>query len=276
MAAKDHTVPQMYLRRFAERRRKAGRGFYVAAARVGELSNPWVTNVSNVAALDGFYTQVDEEGEESVDLERFLSVIESQATPAFSALLDGSRWAFPHPWPGFATNHRESIAWFIAAQVLRTTRQRKRLAALHGKSELALPSVLRDQELGNEHARYLISQIASLAFLINQRPWGIGMINACLLTTDTPVVILNDHDADDQVGAASFWEILFPLDPHRLLFLPSVPMVGADPKKRVDHRFVLRAASDSRSTKRPTTLRIHLCLCIRTISHKCFPRRLDG
>lgn len=239
MAAKDHTVPQMYLRRFAEKRKGSNKGSYIEAARADDIATVFSTEVRNVASLDGFYTQTEEDGTEDRALDTFLSRIEDLAVPAFTHLLDSGRWAFPHPWPGLEETHRLRLSWFIAAQMLRTTRQRKRLAALSGAEGLDMSSSLRDIESANDHARFISDQVSQLAFIVFHRPWGIGMSSACLLTSDTPVVILNDHDADDQLAAASFWEILMPLDPHRFFYLPNASMVQEDPAKRVDHKLVL-------------------------------------
>ncbi|MCU1362775.1 MAG: hypothetical protein JWM55_603 [Acidimicrobiaceae bacterium] len=240
MAAKDHTVPQLYLRRFAENRKASSKGFYTDAARADDLSKIFSTEVRNVASLDGFYTQTDDDGTEDRSLDIFLSRVEDLAVPAFTQLLDSGRWAFPYPWPGFKETDRLRLSWFIAAQMLRTTRQRKRLAALRSADSLDLPTSLRNIQIANDHAQFIADQVSQLAYIIFHRPWGIGMSVACLLTSDTPVVILNDHDADDQLAAASFWEILMPLDPHRFFYLPSASMVQEDPAKRDDHRLVLQ------------------------------------
>ncbi|MFE2864867.1 hypothetical protein [Embleya sp. NPDC059259] len=51
-----------------------------------------------------------------------------------------------------------------------------------------------------------------------------------------PVVVLNGQDSDDQLLSAAYLSILFPLDPHRFLFLPHLVMQDDDRNKRVDHR----------------------------------------
>lgn len=61
----------------------------------------------------------------------------------------------------------------------------------------------------------------------------------CLLTSDVPVVLFNLPDADDQLAAAALRDILLPLDPHRLLFLPGADMLARDRRKRTDHRLVI-------------------------------------
>lgn len=237
MAAKDHTVPQMYLKRFAARRKT--NAYFTQARAVGRLDDSFLTSISRVAALDGFYSVTHENGEVSTQLEHLFESIETAADPAFRALLDVGDFAFPTRWPGFPDEYRQAISWFVSAQILRTTRQRKRLAWTEHADRLPLPNLLKDSDLGNDHARFIIERIAELAQIIHSRPWGLGMVGACTFTSDTPVVILNDHDAQDQLRAATFWEIILPLDPHRILFLPSIPMVEQDARKSADHRFVI-------------------------------------
>jgi hypothetical protein len=236
MASKDHTVPQTYLKRFAERTR--GGQFQLVAAPAEDLSTGFLSGVGNVAKLDGFYTETNDDGHESVELEQFFSKIEGLVTPVFARYLDAGPYAYPDPWPTAVAEDQTKMSWFLASQMLRTTRQRKRLAAMKGQG-LPPPTALRDSELATEHGAFIRGQLGALASIIAARPWGYGFSAECLLTSDTPVVLMNDHDADDQLRAASFWEFVFPLDPHRFLFLPSVLMVTDDPAKRTDHRLFL-------------------------------------
>jgi hypothetical protein len=59
---------------------------------------------------------------------------------------------------------------------------------------------------------------------------------ACLVTSDCPVVLMNDHDAENQVAAATISGLLFPLDPHRAIFMPPPWEVEDNRAKRADHR----------------------------------------
>jgi hypothetical protein len=232
----DHSVPQMYLRRFAVQRRK---NWYTHAANVETPEDFWETNVRNVASQTNFYTFEDIDGEAHRDLENFFTSLEGMATPAMRTILDDPRWALTEQWP-LEPEHRGRLAWFMAAQIVRTTRQRKRLAALIDGPKLDLPGQMRTSDIANEHARFIVSAIAVIAFTLHARPWGLGHSSMCLMASDCPVVILNEHDADDQITAAARSDIAFPLDPHRLLFLPDLNMAEDDPEKRQDHRMALQ------------------------------------
>lgn len=226
----DHTVPQMYLRRFSERR---GRGYFTIARSIAKFEHHFASNVANLAAWSDFYTVTNDEGEPSRDVDVLFGRIETAATPAFAAVLDQGQFAFPNPWQP-SREVRTAIAYFLAAQLLRSTRQRLRLFAVADR--LPLPPRLRDQQLANEHGQFVIDLLGDLAAIFYARPWGLVFSVECLFTTDVPVVLMNHHDDDNQLAAASFWEVILPLDPHRLLFLPSVGMVNDDPRKSMDHR----------------------------------------
>lgn len=131
------------------------------------------------------------------------------------------------------------MAWWIAAQVVRTTRQRRRLAAMadavpDGPS-LEVPHAVRSLAGRDIHLQFITEQLAALARIVFNRPWGLGFSDACLWTSDVPVVILNGHDDANQLRAAAFCDLILPLDPHRFLILPGSAPRGQDPEKRVDH-----------------------------------------
>lgn len=234
MSTNDHTVPQSYLRRFAEERR--GRGHYIVATPVDDDSDPFETNVRNVAAVKGFYWTEADDGTRAHDAERLLGRIESAGASAFSAMLDDHRFALSSRWP-LPPQLRERLAWWLAAQILRTTRQRKRLMHVIGShgAGLGVPKHLRNAASANLHVAYLATTLGQLAAVVHERAWGLGFSDACLATSDVPVVILNEHDAEEQVLAAAVADIFVPLDPHRFLFLPGGSMLE-DRRKRVDHR----------------------------------------
>jgi hypothetical protein len=77
----------------------------------------------------GFYWGTDIEGVPHHRLEEFLTVIEGESAKAFRRVLDAGKVhtddALP-PWPPRA-DVRNAISWWIAAQILRTLRQRERL-----------------------------------------------------------------------------------------------------------------------------------------------------
>jgi hypothetical protein len=166
-------------------------------------------------------------------MEQFLGIIEGEAAPAFRYILDkGSHPAdnaLPDRWP-LRADVRSAVAWWMAAQILRTARQRERLNTLQTES-LSLP---RGLARNNHHLEYIAKQIAPLAFLLTTRPWGVGFTNLCLYTSDVPVQIINGQDDNDQLKAASYWDIYLPLDPHRFLYLPG-SMHSDHPRLMRDH-----------------------------------------
>jgi len=64
---------------------------------------------------------------------------------------------------------------------------------------------------------------------------GLGFSDACLWTSDVPVIVLNGQDEENQSLAASYWDIVLALDPHRFLIMPGIHLRRDDPRKRVDH-----------------------------------------
>ncbi len=234
MTTNDHTVPQMYLKWFAERR---GRKYQLIARRVNDLGNPFPTTVKNITAVKGFYWGTTPDGVPHHEAEKLLSQIEGDASLVFAEILDDTMYALPYRWP-LRNDERVWLSWWIAAQLLRTTRQRKRLAYFAEQEGLSASAGVKSVTENNIHLDFMVRQLGAVAFLAYRRPWGLGFSDACLMTSDVPVVILNGHDDKNQVLSASFWDILLPLDSHRLLLLPGVTTQD-DPRKRRDHRFKL-------------------------------------
>lgn len=223
----------MYLRRFARERR--GKGHFIMARPIDHLDRSFDTNVRNIAAIKGFYWATALDGEERHDTEHLLGRIETLAAPAFVQILDHHDYALPPNWP-LRSSTRERLAWWMSAQVLRTTRQRDRLTHLLDATQgLPQPRSVRDAAARHAHIGYLASKLSRLAFILHQRPWGLGFSDVCLATSDVPVVIINAHDNNDQLLAASMFDVLLPLDPHRFLLLPGSALQD-DWRKRTDHR----------------------------------------
>ncbi|MGY2012111.1 DUF4238 domain-containing protein [Nocardia gipuzkoensis] len=226
---RDHTVPRMYLKRWAVLRRQA---HHLRAAPVTDLDRAFSTVTTSIAAEGDFYRGTTPEGVGNHDMEKFLTKVENEATPAFRKLLDCGKLpqdnAFPDRWPP-QDDHRLAIAWWLASQILRTDHQRRRLWRQLGASSDAAgaPSV-------NDHLAYIAEMVSPLAAALYRRPWGFGWSDSCLLTSDTPAILLNGQDADAQLLAASFWDVYLPLDPHRFLFLPGASHTG-NPRLRRDH-----------------------------------------
>jgi hypothetical protein len=230
----DHTVPQKYLRRFAELR--SGKGYYTtAAAPVDDLPRKFTPSLNKVGAVKGFYWTTKPDGTDHHEMEALLQRIEDAAIPAFQAMLDDKEGALPRTWP-MSLDRRVCMAWWVAAQILRTTRQRSRLERLAGAEPLDAPPEVGRFAKNHTHIAYIAKQLAGLARIIFEKPWCIGFSDVCLLTSDVPVVILNSHDHPDQAFAAWYDEVYLPLDPHRFLLMPGQHLQEEDPLKRMDHR----------------------------------------
>jgi Protein of unknown function (DUF4238) len=229
----DHTVPQMYLRRFGWQRRRSSREWFISARRVEQLDQPFTANIRNVAAVTDFY------GEK---VEKLLCKIEGNAKGVFDTILEDPRAALPGPdrWP-LPGHDRELLAWWIAAQIVRTVRQRRRLQhfAGDGTDQLTVPQSIKSEAGRSEHLRFMADQLARLSWVVFDRPWGLGFSDLCLWTSDVPVMIMNGQDDENQLLATAYWDVVMPLDPHRFLLLPGWPAREEDPYKRADHLFKL-------------------------------------
>jgi hypothetical protein len=224
----------MYLRRFAELR--SGKGFYTTTASpVDDLTTRITPSLNKVSAIKGFYWASNPDGSEHHDAESLLSRIESAATPAFQSMLDAKDGALPRQWP-MTLDRRISMAWWIAAQILRTTRQRSRLDAMAKADPLDPPAEVGRFAKNHTHLAYIGQQLAGLAQVLFEKPWCIGFSDVCLLTSDVPVVILNGQDEPDQAFAAWYDTVYLPLDPHRFLLMPGRQLQEEDRLKRADHR----------------------------------------
>jgi hypothetical protein len=225
----DHTVPQMYLRRFGWQRKPGSRDWFISARKVDQLDQPFTPNLRRVGAVTDFY------GER---VEKLLGKLEANAAPVFDTLLEDPRGALPGPgrWP-LQEDRRSALAWWIGAQIVRTVRQRKRLQRLagDGTEQLAMPQSIKSLAGRDTHVRFMADQIARLSWAVFSRPWGLGFSDLCLWTGDVPVVIVNGQDEEDQLLATSYWDVILPLDPHRFLLLPGWGMRKEDPRKRGDH-----------------------------------------
>jgi hypothetical protein len=131
---------------------------------------------------------------------------------------------------------RLSLSWWIAAQILRTVRQRNRLVMDAGRAGIELPDEVAK---ANRHLRYIAELIEPLAATLFSRPWGVGFSDYCLLSGDVPVLVLNGQDHANQQAAVAYWDVYLPLDPHRCLYLPGTASAVADRSLGRDHRFKL-------------------------------------
>jgi hypothetical protein len=223
----------MYLRRFAEHRGR--RDYELTARRMSSIDRPFPVAPTNVLVERGYYWGIDPSGTPHHFAEDLLSSLEAAAAPALTSMLDDADGALPSRWP-LPPSGRIALAWWMAAQILRTTRQRKRVEHFSVSERLIAPRKFAALMANNAHLEYISANISALAFILHARPWGLGFTDFCMLTSDVPVVLLNGHDAKDQLAAAAICDIMLPLDPHRILFLPSPHMQLRDPGKRIDHR----------------------------------------
>ncbi|MEV7678084.1 DUF4238 domain-containing protein [Streptomyces sp. NPDC088341] len=234
---RDHTVPQMYLRQFAEHRGR--RHYELTVRRIGKADEPFRAMTNKVFAVNGYYWGTTPDGVPHHAVEDLFTQLEGAAASVMRAVLDNPDGALTGRWP-LDAEERLHLAWWMAAQILRTTRQRKRLEYADRSTErLEVPDDVAAITANNPHLHYIVEHLAALAFTLFARPWGLAFTQMCLLTSDVPVVLCNVPDADDQLAAAAHADILLPLDPHRLLFLPGTGMRARDPRKRTDHRSLI-------------------------------------
>jgi hypothetical protein len=226
---RDHHVPRMYLKRFGIHRP----GGPQVVAMSPDMTTRFQTSVNDVGVERGFYWGADSEGVPHHHLEDFLTTLEADADKAFRRLLDSGKNHTDDALPRWPPKHgdRLAVAWWIAAQVLRTVRQRSRLD-LEQKNPIEIPEQF---DSANRHIRYVAEMVQELASSVFNRPWGVGFSSYCLLTGDVPVLVLNGQDEPDQSRAVRFWDLYLPLDPHRFLYLPGLGSTG-DKAIRRDHR----------------------------------------
>lgn len=82
-----------------------------------------------------------------------------------------------------------------------------------------MPRALRSEAGLDRHIKFIADHLAKLALIVFNRPWGLGYSALCLLTSDSPVVVINGHDEPDQLFAAAYWHVVLAIDPHRFLIL---------------------------------------------------------
>ncbi|MFD4866859.1 DUF4238 domain-containing protein [Streptomyces sp. NPDC058412] len=231
---RDHTVPQMYLKHFAQH--VARRKYELKVRRLDKINEPFTVTPTGIAAETGYYWGISAEGVPHHAAEELFTSLEGRADTVLKVLLNDPDWALTPHWP-LGPDQRHVLAWWMAAQILRTTRQRKRLT--HQQTEApditGLPQEVHTLAQNNPHLRYIVENIVTLALTLEARPWALGFSDMCLLTSDTPVAIWNRPDDEDQLRAAALSDIMLPLDPHRFLFLPGPATRDSDPRKRVDH-----------------------------------------
>lgn len=233
---RDHTVPQMYLKRFAKH--EGPRKYTLTVRRLDRVDEPFPAAPTNAFVKRGFYWGTTPDGVPHHVVEDFFTKLEADAAAVLRTVLDDPDGALTGRWP-LPAEERLRLAWWMAAQLLRTTRQRKRLEHaddIRSGERLEAPPEVAAITANNPHLQYIVKHVAAIAFTLFVRPWGLGFSDMCLLASDVPVVLLNAPDVRDQLAAVAVCDVLLPLDPHRLLFLPGAGMQAADPRKQSDHR----------------------------------------
>lgn len=231
MATQDHTVPQMYLKPFGWER-KAGKEWQIITRRKPELK-AFTSNIDRTSSMRDFYLGKGPDGIQTHKMEKTLQTFEEAAAPVFKAMLKDRK---PDKW-GLSGSDKAKVADLMAAQVLRSIRQRKRIG--YNDFGVIQDAAITDPKVKNRHLQYMNEKQKELRDNIVSRPWGFGFSDVGLITGDSPVVILNGHDDDDQVRSFADCSVVMPLDTDRLLFLPSPAMQSADAKKNTDHIFNL-------------------------------------
>lgn len=138
---RHHFVPQFYLRRFADNAER------VAVVRLADPARPTVTHVRNAAVIKGFYTVVDEAGDDTAAVEKLLALVEDAAKPAVERLVHGV--LFPPP-----DQDRLQVALWLALQYVRDPQSRRRAEAL-ADAAVKLQASLIPDERARDHLRDL-------------------------------------------------------------------------------------------------------------------------
>ena len=249
VAKRHHTVPQFYLRGFAE-------GEMLATVRLPGTQR-FLQVVRKAASEINFYA-VDGHEDGPDAFEKLLSTVEGEAARVLDSIIDGT-------WP-LAPTDRTALAYFIAVQATRGPEQRRNMEYLRAqvaRLELGYSGRAgtkdwvernRGVSVSDEEADAIwdeatmpdgppirvapivhIEQIAAMSEhllkYISGRPWSLVRFDSrSLITSDVPVGLVrnaNDEQPWMGVGYMNAWGITFPLT-RKLGLLMSDPMAFAD------------------------------------------------
>jgi hypothetical protein len=126
-ARRHHVVSKFYLRHFADDNEQI-------ASVMLPGDRTFLQNIGDASVRCGYYTVIDQEGQQSDSAEQALSLVEANAAAAWREVAAGV-------WP-LSDEHRGSVAAWIALQLLRGTSVRNSM------SELASHALLLDAVLG--------------------------------------------------------------------------------------------------------------------------------
>ncbi|XVU25324.1 DUF4238 domain-containing protein [Actinoplanes sp. CA-054009] len=198
VGSRHHTVPRLYLERFAKdgqlwvRDRVAGDGRMSPTSKTGVIKD--------------FYTFINLDGEKDGRLERILGVIEDGAKEVIDRLL--SPFHSPRPLTGQESMH---LAFFLAFQLQRTP-QHRRMVELLGdflaKTQHShVPGIdqVRVVPEPNLHLEQMTKMVPRLSELFFDRPALLVTLDQPLLITcDEPVVLVTDGSSHIKHTAACF------------------------------------------------------------------------
>jgi hypothetical protein len=240
---RHHFVPRCYLRGFSDHKKRVR--MYARASKQHLV----VTSVNNAAVESGFYTLVEESGEQSLAVEHVLGLIEGLAKTAIARMVSGQ---FPP-----TIEDRSNLSLFMALQVLRTPEERLAYEAMVDHSQKAMfegwtPEYVRERmkEEGieptdeavaevmdvvenpdnyrfvphqNEHIKVMLKVAVEAAPVIAARTWLLGQsTRASFITSDHPVVLWSEPSEETRfkgIGIETAEQVYFPLDRRHVLAL---------------------------------------------------------
>jgi hypothetical protein len=238
---RHHFVPRFYLRHFSDRKKRVR--MYARGAKKKRI----VTSVNNAAVESGFYTIVEEMGDQSQRVEHLLSMIEGLAKAAIGRMLKGR---FPPD-----IEDRSNLSLFLALQTLRTPEHRRSFEAMVDYSQKVMlegwtpdyacqrlkaegidptdkaiaeimdvvdnPDKYRFVPHQNEHIKIMLDVATRVAPVIAERSWLLGHSRrAAFVTSDHPVVWRSETTEMSKymgVGVGNAEEEYFPLDRRHVL-----------------------------------------------------------
>jgi len=247
-AKRHHTVPQFYLRGFADEQQ-------IATVRLpGEVR--FVQSVRKAASETNFYA-VEGHVDGPDVFEKLLSALEGEAAGVFE-IIQGGRWPLE-------PEQRTTLAHFIALQAVRGPDHRRNME--HVVSQMTRLEIgaggraavkdwmarnrgldITDEQAGAvweeatrpdgppirlspiAHVRQMADLVDELLPYIASRPWTLVRFDKrSLITSDAPVGLVPHPDSErwEGVGFMTAWGITYPLT-RKLGLLMSDPMVFAD------------------------------------------------
>lgn len=218
---RHHYVPNWYLRRFADKKRRVR-----VYSRVTGKTH--LANTINAAVQSGFYALPAEDGGIDLSAEKMLAELEGTAKAALERVVSGS---FP-PSP----EDRAVLSLFIANLMVRTPEFRDsnlamieslrddlasagvgpgQITEVFERSGIAAPTV-------RESVEWMFGVTGSIAPYLHARSWVLGRTpNRGVITSDHPVVVYKQQKrtAFRGAGVANADQVHFPIDPSTVLLL---------------------------------------------------------